>query len=320
MKVITLIPARNESWILHFCLSNASLFSDQIIILDDNSTDETSFIASQYPKVSVVKFTEKETVVNMSKRRNILLSEARRQGGTHFVFLDADESLSQTFINHSKKTLENMKPGETLCLPWLLVFKENEKIFYDQKKEFYKDFIFCDDKKSCFGNLALSEERTPISTGAKINIKKEDGYVLHFQQLAYTRNQFKQIWYRMNEHIEGHRSPRKINATYDFTKSLHLKNKTEIIDDFSKNHIHLIDPQKGITEALERIKNLFFNHSITYFEPLDIWYLEETLSLFKTATGRDPKPTVFPAWVLFVNTKKNKLKYAIKNSIAKLRK
>ena len=318
MKIITLLPVKNESWVLDFSLKNFSLFSDEIIVLNDNSTDNSCEIAAKYPKVKVLNNDAGNKEVNMSQRRQSLLDAGREAGGTHFIFLDADETFTTDFIDQIKSFLEKMKPGDTLLMPWLLLFKENNKFYYNQSKAYLKDFIFCDDKKSNFRDLKLSEERTPISNGNKIQLSISDGAVLHFQQIANLRNQYKQIWYRCNEYIEGKRSAKKINATYEFTKTLKLKNKQEIADIFTIENQYLIDPRKGEVEPLERVKILFDKFGVEYFEPLDIWHTDETLEIFKQKVNRDPKIQTFPKILIKINDKKNKIKNFFPSSGVKL--
>lgn len=309
MKVVTLVPVKNESWILDFTLKNFELFSDAIIVLDDNSTDNSREICSRYNKVRVIAADSTPGVVNMSKRRQSLLDEGRKAGGTHFIFLDADESLSATGIATIRTKIEKMNPGDTLHLQWALIFAEkNGNLFYNKNETYAKDFIFCDNKKNNFGNAALSEERTPVSSGAVLQIPLEEGYVLHFQQLAYVRNQYKQIWYRCNEYIEGKRSAKRINATYEFTKNLELKNPFPIEDSFTKENLSFIKPHLGETEPLLRVRTLFDTYGVKYFESLDIWYLDATYTIFKEETGKSPHPQLFPKWILRLNTHKNKIK------------
>jgi glycosyltransferase involved in cell wall biosynthesis len=114
MKIITLVPVKNEAWILRFSLKNFCSFSDEVIILDDGSEDESKEIMYEYKNVKIVPFKKKEAFVDMSLRRNILLEEGRKSGGTHFIFLDADEIFSENFTLNIRTHLQLMKKGEVL--------------------------------------------------------------------------------------------------------------------------------------------------------------------------------------------------------------
>lgn len=309
MKIITLLPVKNESWILRFSLKNFSLFSDAIIILDDGSTDNLHEIIKEFPKVISIPFSQKEELVDMSLRRSILLKAGRKEGGTHFIFLDADETLSEDFALSIRKYLEPMKIGETLTLPWILISKKEESFIFESKqKTNYKDFIFCDDMTSMFQKQLLSEARTPGDVAKRTPIPFESGYVLHFQNIAPKRNQYKQAWYRCNELLEGKKSPRKINLTYAFTKDLTPKNEEVVTDFFTTTNASLIDTEASYSFYIETIQEMFTKKRVVFFECLDIWHLKELHDYFVVEMHREPKPKVFPEWLIAINTVKNKIR------------
>lgn len=312
MKIITLVPVKNESWILRFSLKNFSIFSDEIIILDDNSSDELQEIAKGYPKVKIVPFKTTEKYVDMSLRRNILLNEGRNSGGTHFVFLDADETFSDSFAHNLKEEIASMQRGETLYLPWIFVMQDGKDLCFNPKEKlFYKDFIFYDDGVSIYRKQFLSEERTPGSHTHKRYFPFEKGYVLHFQKLAQKRNQLKQAWYRCNELIEGARSARRINATYHHSKETGILNKELLQDAFVTLNFDTINQNAGYEFYVSQITALFEQKTISFFEPLDIWDIPELRELFIGEISREPKPRVLPIWLLSLNNLKNKVKNAI---------
>lgn len=309
MKIITLVPIKNEGWILKFSLSNFSLFSDEIILLDDDSIDESRSIASKFPKVTIIPFIDKEEIVDMSRRRKLLLEAGRKAGGTHFVWLDADEIFSDAFARVARTYMEKMQKGETMLLPWILVGKQRGKLVYNPKQQDnYKDFVFCDDHSSIFKQQFLSEARTPGDHTKKRILPFEDGCVYHFQNLAEKRNQYKQAWYRINEFLKGERGPRKINATYDYTKDLRIKNPKFIEDAFIQTHFLHIAEHANYEFYKERILFLFKEKGVEVFEPLDIWYLQELQDFFFDKTGRKPKSKCFPRWILILNDFKNRIK------------
>ena len=230
MKIISLMPVKNESWILEFSLKQLNEISDVVLMLDDKSSDQSIEIAKKYNRCKVIKFEPKENYTNMSVKRNILLSEARKLGGTHFIMLDADECFTYNFKNKIRDTVKNMKPGQSLLMSWDLIFKEGGKIITDKKLTIEKDFIYCDDRISTYPNKSLSEGRTPAKPENYIKLNENEGSVLHFQYYNPNRTQLKQIWYRCNELIEGKRSAYRINGSYAFTKEMRPKNRIEVKD------------------------------------------------------------------------------------------
>jgi hypothetical protein len=311
MKVITLVPVKNEAWVLRCTLKNFLKFSDEVIILDDSSTDETVNIVKQFPHTQIVSFTKQEEFVNMSVRRRQLLELGREAGGTHFVFLDADELLT---ANPSilRDEMSKMSPGDTLLLPWINVFNKDTGPVYDASQiENYKDFIFCDDSQAIFSNQTLSEARTPLSSGKRKILPFTTAHVLHLQHLAKVRNIYKQAWYRMQEHLEGKRAPIRINATYNYTKNVKADIPKPINDAWTLEHWQLINQESPATEYQKRINSLFLKHGVEFFEPLDIWHIPELRELFISNAGREPRPQAAPRWLLHLNLIKNKVKNSL---------
>lgn len=310
MKIITLVPVKNEGWVLKYSLTNFSLFSDEIIILDDQSTDETLSIVSEFPKVTRYVFdSQGEKNTNMSNRRNTLLAYGRAHGGTHFVFLDADESLTEEFANTLPEQLQTLKPGESLAAPWLnVVAQDNEIVYSSSDTTNYKDFVFCDDGIQMFGTAALSEPRTPTKYSYKVvTYEQARGGILHLQKLAKKHYDLKQAWYRMQEYIEGKRLALRINVTYYFTKNTIIKEPLIARDIFFENNKHFLDFEKSIQEIRDSIHALFKRHTVTYFEPLDIWYIPELHKQFVDISGNSPRAHIPPKWLIVVNNLKNKI-------------
>ena len=50
MKIIALLPVRNEAWVLEHSLSCLSAFCDVVIVSDQGSTDGSQDICRRFPK------------------------------------------------------------------------------------------------------------------------------------------------------------------------------------------------------------------------------------------------------------------------------
>lgn len=306
MKVIALVPVKNEAWILRFSLANMSLFSDEIILLDDGSTDGSRDIAAEFENVQVLSYDAEEAYVDMSARRNVLLAAGREAGGTHFVFLDADETFSDLAITTLHSRMANMKQGETLCFPWISIVDSNGTWGFDPKeKTLFKDIVYFDNGNDTFAPKALSEDRTPSHDHHFVPF--EEGYILHFQQIAKKRYALKQTWYRVNELLEGKRSARRINATYDFTKRSNQKHIEVLSDKFTRAHRQDISSDVDGAMYVERLQRMFDEKGIEHFEALDIWYVPDLQEMFVSIVGREPRPKTFPTFILALNVLKNRV-------------
>ena len=97
MKVITLIPIKNEDWILEYTLKSVCQFSDHVIVADQQSTDKSLDICKKFPKVKVIN---NENLGHSNKVRWSLLDEAREIDGNNLIFcIDADEIISPSCLN-----------------------------------------------------------------------------------------------------------------------------------------------------------------------------------------------------------------------------
>lgn len=90
MKLSALILAKNEETLIEDCLRQLN-FVDEIIVLDQNSSDQTEKIAKKYA-TKVLKTNE----TNFDTNRNILKNEAN---GDWLLYVDCDERISINLKN-----------------------------------------------------------------------------------------------------------------------------------------------------------------------------------------------------------------------------
>ncbi len=311
MKIIALLPVKNEAWILPTYLSGMLAVADEIIALDDSSIDTTAHVLGVSEKVTVIRNKPgDEPFVNMGQRRRTLLAAGRAAGGTHFICLDADEVFSYNFIQTARDHIMRLAPGQKMTLRWAHPWKNTSQFLDDPCSAhgyIWKDFIFCDDGVSDFDEKFLSEGRTPGGWGTPLQLPESDGVVLHFQFLNGDAMHYKHIWYRCQELIEGSRNARRINATYVVDYDEHNTLHTTPIPDSWVENLTLPTSGNTIIWHRDQIMSDFKKYGIEFFEPLDIWYLPELRTLFIQQTGRQPVAKKFPQWLLFLNKYKNKV-------------
>lgn len=95
--LIALIPTYNEAERITECLQSVEKHCDGIILLDDESTDNTYSIA-QSDKL-LVKAKKIRTEFNDKQNRNILLDIASFFKAEWFIFIDADERFDDRFVD-----------------------------------------------------------------------------------------------------------------------------------------------------------------------------------------------------------------------------
>lgn len=96
MDISALVLVRNEEEMIKDCLSQLD-FADEIIILDQGSTDKTREIAAKFTK-NIFPTTSD----SFAKNRETLASHAK---GRWLLYVDADERLSEENIQEIKKVI-----------------------------------------------------------------------------------------------------------------------------------------------------------------------------------------------------------------------
>ncbi|MDQ5981512.1 MAG: hypothetical protein QG570_261 [Patescibacteria group bacterium] len=297
MKIIAMLPVKNESWVLQHCLRSLS-FCDEVLAIDDNSDDDTFNILQKFNCSIITIDTKPRVGWKEFEIRSFLLKEARRREATHILAIDGDEMFSDAFVKDARNIISNLKVGESLALPWVNLVDK----YHIHSNPTMKPFIMCDDKVSTFKETFMHVPRVPsYKKGATLDLPYS---VIHFQHLNKARNTYKRVWYMMSELLNGRRHPIRINATYQYKipKLIEYPVARLTSQDFP-------DPKndRGNWQK-DAVYKLSHQHGISFFEPLDIWNIPELHKDFLKENHREPKPVIAPSWLLTINNFKNKLK------------
>jgi glycosyltransferase involved in cell wall biosynthesis len=323
MKVIALMPVKNEEWLLNLVLTQLKLFVDEIVVLDDHSTDNTINILKSYD-VIIKHHTESTFSDSHSATRQKLLDIGRKRGGTHFVFLDADEAFTTNFLNNFRSLLKTLKPGQKVLLEWLCLWKSAFKYRKDNSvwSNNFKDFIFCDDGFSNYTDAKFHEGRTPEVNNEDntIKIDTSQGAVLHFQFVPFKRFQMKQAHKRCRDiALDSNLDAIAVNRRYEITLD---DNNAKCVD----IPAHWIKNLKGISKLKDAdvgwyyqdILRFFSQKGIEFFEPLQIWHVPELYDEFVKQVGREPRSNLQPPKSFFSRVVEKRLIKIIKNFLEKI--
>ena len=268
MKVIALMPVKNEEWILDYTLTCLKNFVDEVVVLRNGSTDSTPDILSKH-NVTVID----KPFDGFGSLRKELLRVGREHGGTHFVFLDADEAFTADLQEDFRDLLRGMLPGQRILLRWLamwkspFVFRDDESVWSNN----FKDFVFCDDGISDFDETWIHEPRTPGENKPSNTVKIEQyGGVLHYQFVPWERFQAKLRWYRYLELARNPDSAPEIIATYRITED----DPSARVSPIKSSWIHGYSVPCGIENTepgwfLTEIKKMDERFGKDYFSVLD---------------------------------------------------
>jgi hypothetical protein len=305
MKLIALLPFKDEEWILPAYLSSVSPVVDEIIALDDGSTDASRQLIQDAGGTVIANATEglgwAEHSVATRSRMNAawatLLRLGRERGGSHFLCLDADEALTAPSWTFLREALADLHPGQKLAMRWLTLWKGRDVFREDDSvwSGLYKDFAFADSPDPEFNIPYLGVARTPGDNdeGSWIRLPVEKGAVLHFQFVPWARSQAKQAWYRCVELIREPDRAYDINRTYAISTD-QPNARTAYVPALWKAGLEVPQGIENLSPAwhLQRILEWFDEYGVEFFEPIEIWHVEELHAEFVRRLGREPEPLV----------------------------
>jgi hypothetical protein len=307
VKVIALLPIRNEAWVLEHTLACLSGFCDVIVASDQQSTDTSREICGRFPKVVLIESTPSGGPEQLPKQaRWRLLDAARGYDGRNLLWCtDADElpppRLARAFLLRDR---DRLTPGTAVEFRFYNLWGSMAKYRQDLSVygPYWKQAAVVDDRKVDFPRAAdlppLHEPRIPGFEGMPV-IRAEDVPVLHLQWAIWNRNQMKQAWYRCIEWLDRRASAAQINDFYSITLPrwyVHTEPvPVEWLEDVTLPHAR-VDDEPSWHEP--EILAWFDRHGIEHFEPLEIWHVPALRAEFRRRAGRSPRPdrSYMPAW------------------------
>ena len=302
MKVIALLPIRNEAWVLRHSLACLSAFCDVVLVNDQASTDQSREICRGFPNVVLL---ESPTAQICEQARWTLWDAARDYDGSNLIWCtDADELVSPRLVrNFIERDRDRLTPGTVVdCLYY---HAWNSPAQYRTGGGVYgphwKPIAVVDDRRMDYSRtraLPLHEERVPV-TPASRRLRADSVPVLHLQWLLPRRNQMRQAWYRGREWIQQERSAAAINDIYSGTLPAQ-KVATAPIPPAWLQGLTLpdlaVDRDASWQEA--EVLQWFDERGPEFFEPLEIWHVDLLRDAFRRRVGRAPKPdrSYLPPW------------------------
>jgi glycosyltransferase involved in cell wall biosynthesis len=293
VKVIALVPVKNEADILPFSLSCLEQFCDHIIVADHLSTDATVDTVKRFAKAQVFSNTTGQEGPEAVWPR--LFEAARHFSGENlYLCLDADEFPPPAiFANIANLVSEQGQPGDHFALWWVQLWRSFIRYRSDDSvwSKSYKPIAFFDDRKPLtWGTRELHSGRLPEPTTSSRIVTLEGTPVLHLQWAYWDRTQFKQARYRMIEFINlGFKSAEAINAKYAITLGGQNEGTSAVPEAWLEGiqfPVNLMD--KIQCWQFEDIRRMFDEYGVAAFEPLQIWHIEQLKDIFVQRCGRPP--------------------------------
>jgi len=214
MKLVGIMPVRNEDWILGLSARVALLWCDEIALYMHACTDRSAEIAhaikAEHEPGRVQITTDPEsTWTEMQHRQQLLIWARNLRKATHIAIIDADEILTANLVNRIRDPIEALPEAGMLVLP-----------FYNLRgslDRYHSTGVWADrwfavafkdtPQASWSGDRYHSRPPGGVRWNCLTCVKHGEGGVLHVWGASERRLVAKQALQKVNERIRWPRRP-----------------------------------------------------------------------------------------------------------------
>ncbi len=228
MKLVGILPARNEEWVIGASLRAALMWCDEVVVLNHASTDRTGNITNKVIDECgrVAVWYEDHPHWSEMSHRQKLLDLARDRKATHVAIIDADEILTGNLLPNIRNYIEILQPGETLQVGMLAMWRALDYYRVDTSiwsNRYDLTLAFADSPDLAWRttNGYDHHHREPHGSFRK-RLDPLPGGVMHLQWCSWRRLKAKHARYKMDERLKY---PQKPVAEIDRMYSLALNER-----------------------------------------------------------------------------------------------
>lgn len=284
MKIVGLTIVRNEAWCIEFCLRVSLQWCDEVLVMFDRCTDQTSLLVScmelEYPgKIRTMASKPGMVWDEMTLRQQMLDYARTHMAGTHFAIVDGDEAMTTNLMPDIRRFFSSLSRGELLDLPMLAARTLEE--YHHDNTVWSRAMItlgFCDMPTLTWRPGAdgyQHHHRAPYGhTGSQtpLNRDKSRGGVIHFQFANTRRLLAKHALYKMVDHLRwpGRETVAALNFKYGQAPYPVNASYAQIPKHWWAADKKLID-MTDVPYQEEEIKKLIEKHGRAAFAGLDLF-------------------------------------------------
>lgn len=225
MKLVGMMPVRNEAWVLGLSARVALKWCDELVILDHASTDQTRDIIQDLMNENKGRIWHHRRINPLwdeMAHRQSMLECAREADATHLAIVDADEVLTANLLEKFRlsdgtvapcvKNIIQMLPrGSMLQLPGYNLRGSNPLNYYHANGVWGRRWFstaFVDDLRLGWsGDKFHSREPQGINFKDYKPIEQDTGGVMHLWGASERRLKAKHALYKLTERLRWPQKP-----------------------------------------------------------------------------------------------------------------
>ncbi len=211
MKIVGIMPVRNEDWVLGLSARVALMWCDVLVVYLHACTDRSTEIAREIEKESdkeVCLTHDHDSCWSEMMHRQQLLNWARLKQATHIAIIDADEVLTgnlQTYdgFHRMRAIVETIPRGHILQLPGYNLRDGIDQYYINGLwGQRWFSVVFADDKRLGWSGDRL-HHREPMGMELKPYRPMPQGNsgVMHLWGSSERRLRAKHAWYKITERM-----------------------------------------------------------------------------------------------------------------------
>lgn len=190
---------------------------DKFVFLDDNSRDKTVEVITDHFGDDAVVIPGRQTLFHEAENRATMLAYSRANDADLVISLDADELLSDNFLNNWDSIVQRAMTKRLFIYQFNVVdslhmIRQDPSYITN-----YRDFLFPMNHTGEF-DMSLSQyhsPRTPPINLFSAQLDPSEGGFIHLQSINRRFYALKQLWYKTFEHLAYGKSIEAINNAYD---------------------------------------------------------------------------------------------------------
>jgi glycosyltransferase involved in cell wall biosynthesis len=211
MRLVGIMPARNEAWVIGYSARAALQWVDHLVVLDHASTDGTSLIihdiAFEQPS-RITWLEDPEPEWREMAHRQRMLEAARLAGADCIAVIDADEVLTATMYDKIHHAAEQLAPTQMAEVPLHNLWRNLDQYRCDKGNPHGRQwaaFVFCDHPNLHWEIEEQFHHRQPVGASMPVvrdMAQRDIGGMLHLQRASWRRALARQARYKLLERIQ----------------------------------------------------------------------------------------------------------------------